>query len=109
MKYFHKYLKYKQKYLSLLEKMNGGMTNWDKNNNLLLWEENKKLNKIIELQNDLLKYNPILKSNYKNDNTIISKIEDYNIHPTTQVDYLTKKIEEGEKYNKNIHIKRQYL
>ena len=31
----NKYIKYKQKYLSLLDKINGGMANWDKNNNLI--------------------------------------------------------------------------
>lgn len=35
MNYLYKYLKYKQKYISLLEKINGGMSNWDKNGNLV--------------------------------------------------------------------------
>ena len=37
MNYYDKYLKYKIKYLNLLEqiKLDGGMANWDINNNLV--------------------------------------------------------------------------
>lgn len=59
MNYLKKYLKYKQKYLELLNKINGGMSNWDFRGNLV-----------------------------------------------TQIDYLTKKIDEGKIYNINIYLNR---
>lgn len=72
----------------------------------LFQNEKTKLEDVIKLQNKLLFYNPILKKDNIKNGLIISKIEDYNIHPTTQIDYLTKKIDEGKVYNLNIHLNR---
>ncbi len=76
--------------------------------NFLFEKEKILIKNLIIIQNEILNNNYKLKSKYENNDKILNYMEDYIIYPTTQIEYMTKNIENGGKYTINNHINRQY-